>query len=62
MLRVIFRSTYKVKQGRKWVEKSSTWEEYIKDENSAKLRALALNWEIVEIFDAAHDYANSVVV
>lgn len=49
MVKVTYRSSYKVKQGRKWVDKVSEWQESIKDESSAKLRAMALNWQIVKM-------------
>lgn len=47
MLKVTFRKTYQVKDGRKMVSKTSEWTEEIKTEADAKLRAMALNWEIV---------------
>lgn len=49
MLTVTFRSEYKVKQGRKWVSKVSEWTEQIKTESDARLRAMALNWQIVKM-------------
>ena len=49
MLNVTFKSTYQVKQGRKMVAKTSEWVEQIQDEASARLRAMALNWQIVNI-------------
>lgn len=49
MIKVTFRSEYKVKQGRKMVYKISEWTEEIKTEADAKLRAMALNWQIVKI-------------
>lgn len=49
MLKVTFKAVYKVKIGRKYVEKTSTWTEDIKDEGSARLRAMALNLEIVSM-------------
>lgn len=55
MFKVTYKSIYKVKSGRKWAEKSSQWEETIKDESSAKLRALALNWHIVSIKPASNN-------
>jgi hypothetical protein len=54
MLKVTFESSYKVKEGRKWVNKTSQWDEFIKDEEDAKLRALALNWQIVKM-EKVHD-------
>lgn len=47
MLKVTFKKQYKVKEGRKWVLKVSQWDETIKTEDDARLRAMALNWEIV---------------
>lgn len=49
MLKVTFKATYPAKEGRKWVTKASTWVELIKTEADARLRALALNWEIIKI-------------
>lgn len=49
MFKVIFKTTYKVKEGRVWVQKHSTFEEIVKSEADAKLRAMALNWQIVQI-------------
>lgn len=49
MLQVTFKSSYKVKEKGKWVNKTSEWDEFIKTESLAKLRAMALNWEIVKI-------------
>lgn len=49
MLKVTFKSEYKVKENRKWVTKISEWTEEIKTEADARLRALALNWQIVKI-------------
>lgn len=49
MFKVTFKSTCKVKEGRKWVLKSFEWVEFIKTESDAKLRAMALNWQIVRI-------------
>lgn len=49
MFKVTFKASYKVKQGRKWVSKTSEWVEVIKTESDARLRALALNWEIIKI-------------
>lgn len=48
-LRVKFKSFYKVKQGRKWVEKVSEFTEDHKSEADVRIRALALNLTIVEI-------------
>ena len=48
-IKVTFESNYRVKEGRKWIDKTSQWDEFIKDEKEAKLRALALNWRIVKI-------------
>lgn len=48
-MKVTYRATYKVKQGRKMVEKVSEWTEEIKTEADARLRALALNWQIVKL-------------
>jgi len=31
------------------VQKVSEWTEYVKTESDAKLRAMALNWEIVKL-------------
>ena len=49
MLKVTFKKTYQVKEGRKMAFKTSQWEELIKNEADAKLRAMALNWEIVKM-------------
>jgi hypothetical protein len=49
MIKVTYKSNYKVKEGRKWVEKTSQWDEVIKTEADARLRALALNWQIVKV-------------
>lgn len=49
MFKVTFKKSYQTKEGRKWVTKTSEWVESIKTEADAKLRAMALNWEIVEI-------------
>jgi hypothetical protein len=49
MLKVTFKKQYQVKEGRKWVSKISEWDEFIKNEADAKLRAMALNWEIVKM-------------
>lgn len=49
MKTVTFKTYYKVKEGRKWVEKSSEIVEQVKTEADAKLRALALNWIIIKI-------------
>jgi hypothetical protein len=49
MLTVTFKAEYPIKEGRKWVKKASVWTEQIKDAESAKLRAMALNWQIVKI-------------
>lgn len=54
MLKITFESSYKVKEDRKWVKKTSQWDELIKDEASARLRALALNWTIIKI-EKIHD-------
>ena len=49
MFKVTFKSNYKVKSGRKWVEKTSVWSENINTESDAKLRAIALNWIIISM-------------
>ena len=49
MLKVTFKSTYKVKEGRYWITKTSEWTEEIRSESDAKLRAMALNWQIIKI-------------
>ncbi|MEM4360297.1 MAG: hypothetical protein QXT45_07175 [Candidatus Bilamarchaeaceae archaeon] len=49
MFRVTFKKTYQVKNGRKLVTKTAQWNETIKIEADARLRAMALNWEIVKI-------------
>lgn len=49
MIKVTFQSTYKVKEGRKWVEKTSVWSEVVKTESDAKLRAMALSWTILSM-------------
>lgn len=49
MFKVTFKKSYQVKEGRKWVTKVSEWNETIKTEADARLRAMALNWEIVKI-------------
>lgn len=48
-VRVTFKSTYKIKENRKWVVKTSQWEEIVPDQQSAKLRAMALNLIIVKM-------------
>lgn len=54
MFIVTFEANYKVKEGRKWVNKTSTWDERIKTEDDAKLRAMALNWQIIKM-EKIHD-------
>lgn len=54
ILKVTFQSNYKVREGRKWVDKTSQWDELIKTESDARLRALALNWQIVKM-EKVHD-------
>ena len=49
MINVTFKAVYKVKQGRKMVDKVSEFMETHKSESDAKLRAMALNWQIVKI-------------
>lgn len=49
MFKVTFKKAYQVKEGRKWVTKVSEWDEEIKTESDAKLRAMALNWKIVKM-------------
>lgn len=49
MLKVTFFKKYQIKEGRKMVQRESTWTEEIKDEASARLRAMALNWTIVSM-------------
>ena len=49
MLKVTYKKSYQVKEGRKWITKVSEWDETIKTEADAKLRAMALNWEIVKM-------------
>lgn len=49
MLKVTFQASYPVKQGRRWVQKVSQWDEMVKTEADAKIRANALNWVIVKI-------------
>lgn len=49
MLKVTFQSTVKVKQGRKLITKTFQNVEEHKTEADAKLRAMALNWQIVSI-------------
>lgn len=48
-MKVTYRAEYKVKQGRKWINKISEFTEEVKTEADARLRALALNWIIVKI-------------
>lgn len=49
MVKVTYRSAYQVKQGRKMVQKVSEWTETAPDAAAAKLRAMALNWQIVKM-------------
>lgn len=49
MIKVTYKAEYPVKEGRKWITKTNQWEEVIKTESDAKLRALALGWQIVKI-------------
>ena len=44
-----FKAVYKVKRGRKMIETVSEFMEMHKNESDAKLRAMALNWQIVKI-------------
>ena len=49
MFKVTFKSSYQIKEGKKWVTKTSQWEELVKSEVDARIRALALSWLIVNI-------------
>lgn len=49
MLKVTFRGECQVKLLGKWVKRSFRWDELVKDEGSARLRARALNWDIVNM-------------
>ncbi len=49
MIEVTFSARCKIKEGRKLTERFFTWTELHKTESDARLRALALNWEIVKI-------------
>ncbi len=50
MKKVTFKSTTKVKQGRKMVQKTFEIVEYTEAADSAiQLRAMALNWQLVSI-------------
>lgn len=50
MIKVTFRTFYKVKVKRKWVDKTGEIVEYITGtEQDARIRAMALNWTIVKI-------------
>ena len=49
MFKVTFEKSYQIKKGRKLVTKVSRWEEIIKTEADARLRAMALNWSIIRI-------------
>lgn len=49
MITFTFKSVYKVKQGRKMVEKSSTWDADFKSEFDGRLIASAMNWTILAI-------------
>ena len=49
MFKVTFQSNYKIKESRKWANKTSQWDEIIKTEGDARLRALALNWQIIKM-------------
>lgn len=48
-IKVTFKSNYKTKEGRKWVEKTSTIVETMDANADYKLRALALNWQVVSV-------------
>ena len=48
-MKITFKKTYQVKEGRKKVLKTSEWTEEIKTLLDAQLRAMALNWEIVKV-------------
>ena len=50
MKRVTFKVKTKIKENRKWIEKTYTIVEYTDADDSAiRLRALALNWELISI-------------
>lgn len=49
MIKVTFRKIYQIKEGRKIITKESQWSENIKNESDARLRAMALGWEIVKM-------------
>lgn len=49
MKRVTFKKVWTKKEGRKLVTVISEWTEEVKTEADAKLRAMALNWDIVKI-------------
>ena len=49
MYKVTFEASYQVKEGHKWISKVSRWDEIIKTEADARLRAMALNWSIIRI-------------
>jgi len=48
-IKVTFRVNTKFKENRKWVNKVIEFNEEHKNESEAKLRALALNWQIIKI-------------
>ena len=48
-IKVTFKSVYKAKEGRKWVQKESLIVETMSAVADYKLRALALNWQIVSV-------------
>lgn len=50
MKKVTFKTQCKVKEGRKWVTKEFEVVEFTSaDEQSIRLRAMALNWTLVKI-------------
>ncbi|MEZ0208842.1 MAG: hypothetical protein ACAH17_01540 [Candidatus Paceibacterota bacterium] len=48
-IKVTFKSVYKAKEGRKWVEKTSLIVETMNATADYKLRAMALNWQVVSV-------------
>lgn len=49
MIKVTYSTSYKVKEGRKWITKNSQIIEIHKSESDARLRGMALNWAISKI-------------
>jgi hypothetical protein len=48
-IKVTFKTNFKIKEGRKWISKSSEIVEIMASDADYRLRALALNWEVVKV-------------